>query len=80
MARDRLALARPSPARAGGPGTATLDEGVDPVVGGVLVHGELFEDDLALALHVVVAQRRRREHVAEELEARGRRPTAGSRV
>ena len=51
-------------------------QGVHPVVGRVLVHGELFEDDLALGFDVVVTERRTREHVGEQVETEGRR--AGS--
>ena len=38
------------------------------VVGRVVVHRQLFEDDLALALDVVVVERRPGEHVAEQID------------
>ena len=39
------------------------------VVGRVVVHRQLLEDHLALALDVVVGELRRGQHVAEQLEA-----------
>ena len=57
----------------------STDERVHEVVGRVVVHQELFEDDLALGVDVVVAERRLGEHVAEEVEAEldSARPAAG---
>jgi hypothetical protein len=42
---------------------------VGDVFGAVVVHRQLVEDDLTLALDIVVAQRRVGEHVAEQLDA-----------
>ena len=42
---------------------------VDDVLRAVVVHRQLVEDHLSLALDVAVAQRRRGEHVAEQLDA-----------
>ncbi len=39
------------------------------VVGRVVVHGQFLQDDLALTVHIVVAQRRPDEHVTEQLDA-----------
>ena len=49
------------------------DERVHAVLGRVLVHVQLFEDDLPLGLDVVVAQRWLREHVREQVDAEARR-------
>ncbi len=45
------------------------DERVHPVLGRVLVHVELFEDDLPLGLDVVVTERRLGEHVSQQVDA-----------
>ena len=41
---------------------------VDDVVGTVVVHRQLFEDDVALVLELVGPQRRRGQHVTEQLD------------
>ena len=45
------------------------EHAVGDVVGRVVVHRQLFEDHLALAVDVGVAQRRPGQHVAEQLDA-----------
>ena len=42
------------------------------VVGRVVVHRQFLEDHLALAVHIVVAQRRPSEHVAKQFDAERR--------
>ena len=50
-------------------------QAVRDVLGEVVVHRQLLQDDLALVVDVAVAQRRRGEHVTEELD--GQRQVLG---
>ncbi len=42
---------------------------VDDVLGAVVIHRQLVEDHLSLALDVCVTQRRSREHITEQVDA-----------
>ena len=54
------------------PGEQRLEQaGVHDVVGGVLVHEDLLEDDLALGVDLGRAERRCPDHVDEQVEAEG---------
>ena len=72
----RLRRAAPSPARRPCPGPRPwspnswrVERAQGDVVGRVVVHRQLLEDHLALALDVVVGDQRVRQHVAEQLDA-----------
>ena len=58
------AVSRPS----AWPGNMASASRQDDVLGQVVVHGQLLEDDPALVVDVPVTQGRRGQHVAEQLE------------
>ena len=73
---DRLAVARRVPPERMAVEDLAGERAHRHVVGRVVVHRQLLEDDLALALDVVVLHQRAGEHVAEQLDAGRRMPQA----
>ena len=68
-----------APERAVAQGGAGEDV-VHQVGGIVLVHGDLFEDDPAFGLDVVLAQQRRRHHVGDDVDRQRQIPIEHPRV
>ena len=80
IAADRLAGAEHLTAERVVREQRLAEEGDHPVVGRVLLHGDLLEDHLALGLDLVGPEGRRPEDVAEDVEPEDELPGREARV